>query len=316
MHRNREDDFSRSSRGVGAPSRTVEGAYAKLGVPAGRRLSQRRRGSSLCCGKLCRRRRRPKPTEAKRRGRPRKAHAAAHIRMVIVDVPSSVDQPLELRLLVLVYSMPHIHAHRVAHRARRALRARSDTCGFGGTRAARLTLAREAARAQSRCAGSSPTGPSELGWRRQPGREGASRTFEATATPGSRSPEQVAWLCEAGGEPRPRTWAKQGMGQSARARARHAAELTSVHVIEITVDGRFTEEGPCVKRSVKSLFLVGCTPLSPRRASVLPPPRQAPRSRFASRQRRPGHMPGGFARSRLQRAVHISHIYVISTRSH
>ena len=48
-HRVREADFSRSSRGVGAPSRPVEGAYAKPGVPAGRRLSQRRRGS-LGCG--------------------------------------------------------------------------------------------------------------------------------------------------------------------------------------------------------------------------------------------------------------------------
>ena len=52
------------------------------------------------------------------------------------------------------------------------LRIRGDTRGSAD--------AREAARAQSRCTGSSPAGPSELGWRRQPGREGASRTFEAT----------------------------------------------------------------------------------------------------------------------------------------
>ena len=174
-------------------------------------------------------------TEAKRRGRPREAHAAAHRRIVPVDAPSKADQPLELRLVVVPCSLVHGLAHRVAHRARRALRARSDTCGFGGTRAARLTLERR--RALSRGAQAArPQAPRSSGGGGSRGaraRRGHSkRPRRAAATPGSRGPEQVAWVCEAAGEPRPRTWAKQAIGLDERigqsARARHASALTSI----------------------------------------------------------------------------------------
>ena len=45
--------------------------------------------------------------------RPREAHAAAHLRIVPVDAPSTLDQPPELRLLALPCGLPHGLAHRV-----------------------------------------------------------------------------------------------------------------------------------------------------------------------------------------------------------
>ena len=214
-------------------------------------MSRRARGRAERRGRVCEARRvggaaaQPAPTrelaglwakhtEAKRRGRPREAHAAAHRRIVPVDVPSKADQPLELRHVVVACSLEHGLAHRVAHRARRALRARSDTCGFGGTRAARLTLERR--RALSRGAQAArPQAPRSSGGGGSRGaraRRGHSkRPRRAAATPGSRGPEQVAWVCDAAGEPRPRTWAKQAIGLDERigqsARARHADTLTS-----------------------------------------------------------------------------------------
>ena len=54
----------------------------------------------------------------------------------------------------------------------------------------------------SRRACSSPTGPSELGWPRQPWREGASRTLEATTARCRNAwpPRPLVWACEAAGE--------------------------------------------------------------------------------------------------------------------
>jgi hypothetical protein len=42
----------------------------------------------------------------RRRGRPREAHAAAHLRIVPVDVSSKADQPPELRLVAVVCGLP------------------------------------------------------------------------------------------------------------------------------------------------------------------------------------------------------------------
>jgi len=91
----------------------------------------------------------------------------------------------------------------------------------GGARARLRGDAREAAaRTPSRCACSSPTRPSELGWRRQPWREGASRTLEATKarSRGCRNawlPRlQAAWYGRAKQLwlPGPRTCAMQAIG--------------------------------------------------------------------------------------------------------
>ena len=135
--------------------------------------------------------RRPKHQRRRRRGRPREAHAAAHLRIVPVDAPSKADQPPELRLLAVPCGLVHGLAHRDAHRVRPLghLRIR------GGTRL-RCDAREAAACTQSRCACSSPTRPSELGWPRRPWREGESRTLEAT-TARSRGCRN-AWL------PRPR----------------------------------------------------------------------------------------------------------------
>jgi len=197
-----------------------EDACAKLGGAAGWRRSQRGRALySELWGKWRRlgRARRRKQQRRRGRGRPREAHAAAHqIRIVPVDVPSKADQPRELRLVAIPCGLVHGLAHRVAHRVRRALQAfaRSDTCAFGGGHARLRGDAREAAaRTPSRRgACSAPTRPSELGWPRQPWREGASRTLAAT-TARSRGCRN-AWL------PRPRAaWcgrakqrAKQAIG--------------------------------------------------------------------------------------------------------
>ena len=197
----------------------AEGTRLEQGHAGVRRAQQERRGRVCAAGTanaegwvvwgdgavrgLPRRRRRPKHTDAKRRGRLREAHAAAHPRSVPVDAPSKADLPLELRHVVGRCSIVHGLTHRVDHRVRRASYARSDTCGFeGGTRAAPLTLERRrrALRAAVR-AGNSPAGPTELVWRRQPWREGATRMVEAT-TARSRG-RRNAWL------PRPRAG---GMG--------------------------------------------------------------------------------------------------------
>ena len=76
----------------------------------------------------------------------------------------------------------------------------------GGHARLRGDARQAAARTPSRCACSSPTGPSELGWRRQPWRQGASRTLEATTARCRNawlpSPEQVVWACEAAVAPK------------------------------------------------------------------------------------------------------------------
>jgi len=120
-----------------APSRT------RVPSSAGRRGGGRRPAPSGLWGNgarraLPRRRGRPKQQRRRRRRRPREAHAAAHLRIVPVDVASTLDQPPELRLVAVLCGLPHGLAHRVAHRVRRALQAfaRSATCGFGGARAA------------------------------------------------------------------------------------------------------------------------------------------------------------------------------------
>ena len=94
---------------------------------------------------LPRRRGRQKQQRRRRRVRPREAHAAAHLRIVPVDAPSTLDQPPELRLVAVICGLEHGLARRVAHRVRRALQARTrlDTCGFGGgTRGSAVTLGR------------------------------------------------------------------------------------------------------------------------------------------------------------------------------
>jgi hypothetical protein len=79
----------------------------------------------------------------RRRGRPREAHAAAHLRIVPVDVRSKAYQPPELRLVTC--GLPHGLAHRVAHRVRRAYQAfaRSSPADSGGhARGSAVTLGR------------------------------------------------------------------------------------------------------------------------------------------------------------------------------
>ena len=49
-----------------------------------------------------------KQQRPQRRGRPREAHAAAHLRIVPVDAPSTLDQPPELRLVAVVCGLPHL----------------------------------------------------------------------------------------------------------------------------------------------------------------------------------------------------------------
>jgi len=155
----------------------------QLGCGERRRVGRARRG-------------RPKKQWRRRRRRPREAHAAAHLRIVPVDVPSKVDQPPELRLVAVPCGLPHGLAHRVAHRVRRALcplplghlRIRGHARLRGEAREA-------AARTPSRCAcAARPHAPRSSGGRGSRGaraRRGRSkRPRRAAATPGSRRPEQ------------------------------------------------------------------------------------------------------------------------------
>ena len=173
------------------------------------------------------------------RPRPREAHAAAHLRIVPVDAPSTLDQPPELRLLAVLCGLPHGLVHRVAHCARCALQAfaRSDSCAFGGgTRGSAVTLGRRrrahsvAVRMQLAHTPLGARGPRQPCWR-----EGASRTLEATTARNRGC--RTAWL------PRPRAaWcgrakqlakqlAKQAIGRDqgigiGRSPARGCAKLT------------------------------------------------------------------------------------------
>ena len=81
-----------------------EDACAKFGGAAGwRRRLQRALGTPRRLGRA----RRRKHQRRRGRGRPREAHAAAHpIRMVPVDVPSTLDQPPELRLVAVLCGLP------------------------------------------------------------------------------------------------------------------------------------------------------------------------------------------------------------------
>ena len=81
-----------------------EDACAKLGGAAGwRRSLQRAVGTRRRLGRA----RRRKQQRRRGRGRPREAHAAAHpIRIVPVDVPSTLDQPPELRLVAVPCGLP------------------------------------------------------------------------------------------------------------------------------------------------------------------------------------------------------------------
>ena len=133
------------------------------------------------------------------RPRPREAHAAAHLRIVPVDAPSTLDQPPELRLLAPACGIIHGLVHRVAQCARRALQAfaRSDSCAFGGgTRGSAVTLGRRR-RAHSVAVrmqlAHTPLGGrgSRAGARARRGRsKRPRRAIEAAAPPGSRGPEQ------------------------------------------------------------------------------------------------------------------------------
>jgi len=79
-----------------------EDACAKLGGCAAAR-------GTASCGDRRRlgRARRRKQQRRRGRGRPREAHAAAHrIRRAPVDVPSTLDQPPELRLVAVLCGLP------------------------------------------------------------------------------------------------------------------------------------------------------------------------------------------------------------------
>ena len=130
------------------------------------------------------------------RPRPREAHAAAHLRIVPVDAPSTPDQPPELRLIAVPCGLIHGLVHRVAHCALQTF-ARLDSCAFGGgTRGSAVTLGRRR-RAHSVAVrmqlAHTPLGGrgSRAGARARRGRsKRPRRAIEAAAPPGSRGPEQ------------------------------------------------------------------------------------------------------------------------------
>ena len=189
------------------------------------------------------------------RPRPREAHAAAHLRIVPVDAPSTPDQPPELRLIAVPCGLIHVLVHRVAHCARRALQAfaRSDSCAFGGgharlrgddREAAARTLRRGAHAARPHAPRSSGAAAAVLA---------RGRVEDARSDHGAQSrlphrlapeaPSSVVWACgaagEAAGEAGPRAaWcgrakqlAKQVIGRDqgigiGRSPARGCAKLT------------------------------------------------------------------------------------------
>ena len=117
-----------------------EDACAKLGGAAGwRRSPARARAVQRALGKRRRlgRARRRKHQRRRGRGRPREAHAAAHfIRIVPVDVPSTLDQPPELRLVAGVCGLPQFLGSSSS----------SGLLGLGGTEPAHVFCAVSAAR--------------------------------------------------------------------------------------------------------------------------------------------------------------------------
>ena len=93
-----------STRGCGARHATRTRVPSSAGRRGGGAASAAARGAAGCGGRrrLGRARRR-KQQRRRGRGRPREAHAAAHlIRIVPVDVPSKADQPRELRLVAVL----------------------------------------------------------------------------------------------------------------------------------------------------------------------------------------------------------------------
>ena len=200
------------------------------------------------------------------RPRPREAHAAAHLRIVPVDAPSTLDQPPELRLIAVLCGLPHGLVHRVAHCARRALQAfaRSDSCAFGGgTRGSAVTIGRRrrahsvAVRMQLAHTPLGARGPRQPCWR-----EGASRTLEATTARNRGC--RTAWL------PRPRAaWcgrakqlakqlAKQAIGRDqgigiGRSPARGCAKLTSPLALTCLF-GQLWGGPPCETARAKSPY--------------------------------------------------------------
>jgi hypothetical protein len=91
------------TRGCGA-RRTTSDACATLGRRGGKRPAPPGLWGDGARRALPRRRGRLKQQRRRRRGRarPREAHAAAHLWIVPVDVPSTLDQPPELRLVAVV----------------------------------------------------------------------------------------------------------------------------------------------------------------------------------------------------------------------
>ena len=145
------------------------------------------------------------------RPRPREAHAAAHLRIVPVDAPSTLDQPPELRLLAVVCGLIHGLVHRVAHCARRALQAfaRSDSCAFGGgTRGSAVTLGRRRRALRRGAHAARPHAPRSSGAAAAVLARG--RVEDARSDHGAQSrlpqrlapeaPSSVVWACEAAGE--------------------------------------------------------------------------------------------------------------------
>ena len=115
MQHTRRHRVPQSTRGAWASTRGCGARHAtRTRVPssAGRRVAAqpaRPRAVERAVGTRRRlgRARRRKQQRRRGRGRPREAHAAAHpIRIVPVDVPSTLDQPPELRLVAVLCGLP------------------------------------------------------------------------------------------------------------------------------------------------------------------------------------------------------------------